>query len=103
MASREELLKELREMKIDVVTCSYAGYGDSGQIEEIEFQPKAELDNDLRNKLEDFFWDLLWAHHAGFENNDGGQGDFTWAVGTDSICLVHADNVVVTEETTHEI
>jgi hypothetical protein len=45
----------------------------------------------------------LWAHHAGFENNDGGQGDFTWAVGTDSICLVHADNVVVTEETTHEI
>lgn len=86
------------------VTVSYSGEGDSGQIDEVDFEPEdPELDLQVQMACEQWEWDgqrhqaslvlrdmelaeaaillcdvaLQLCDHDGYDNNDGGRGTFT--------------------------
>lgn len=111
MDIREQLLTKLRSLNVTEVNMSYAGYGDSGQLEGVETYPMVLLDDtfdevelpwnhgekrsrSIKQALEDFAWDLITSHYGGFENNEGGQGEIAWDVTADTITLDHGWNVI---------
>jgi len=94
---RTRLLAEaiIGQLEPPEVFISYSGYGDSGAVDEC-----TPLENEeLQGALEDFLWDILWTHHAGFENNEGAQGDVTWNLTDDQITINHGENVIQIAET----
>lgn len=90
---RSELLTQLREAGIILVDCDYSGYGDDGQINDIT-PTGGELSKDLKDRLEDFFWDITQDHYEGFHNNDGGCGTITWQIANDNMTLEHQTAVM---------
>lgn len=83
----------LAAASITQVTVMFDGGGDSGQIDEITARagddkadiPDAEIRFDdrplpLKEAIEHLCFDYLSQEHGGWENNDGGQGDFTFHV-----------------------
>ena len=98
-ASRVELLAQLRALGISEVTAEYEGYGDSGNVEDVNVQPaEVKLPEALVTAVGDFAWSLAYHYHPGFENNEGGYGTLTWDIARDSITLDHSDRYV---ECTH--
>jgi len=94
-ATRAELISQLRELGINEVTAEYEGYGDSGNVEDVNVQPaEVKLPEALVTVVGDFAWSLAYHHHPGFENNEGGYGTLTWDLRDDSITLDHADRYV---------
>ena len=94
-ATRAELIVQLRALGINEVTAEYEGYGDSGNVEDVNVQPaEVQLPEALVTAVGDFAWSLAYHHHPGFENNEGGYGELTWDVSADSITLDHADRYV---------
>ena len=133
LANRRQIHVQLVLLGAAHVTCTYNGYGDSGDIEGItvfktfgepgtpageeldgwkehevklfvggDDDPNAKEAMTLEKALEALFWDLLEATHPGFENNDGGQGEFEWDVATNELSLDHGDNYTETEHSAHE-
>lgn len=98
---REELLGKLRAVGIESVSASYNGYGDSGNVEDIVLTPDRDLGL-LDRELADFIWSFVYSLHPGFENNEGGQGEFGWTISTDRIDVSHGDNYTEIEVTEHE-
>ncbi len=79
----EELRQRLSHTGISSVAARFDGFGDSGQMEEVTVLPEsAELDGDLEEDLENFLLDQLV---PGWENNEGGYGDFTVDVQTGEV------------------
>jgi hypothetical protein len=73
----------LLQIGVARITVSVDGYGDSGQIETITTDPEGiEIGRDLWSRLEDFLLDLL---PGGWENNEGGFGDFVADVQTGQV------------------
>ena len=77
----------------------YEGGGDSGDITVVEFldeQGQAlsdERDNNLdNNAAESICWSILSKYHGGWENNGGGQGEFSFNLKTGEFTLQHSDN-----------
>lgn len=68
----------------------YNGYGDSGQIQDCTSDDE---------EVQEFLWDMMWALHAGFENNEGGQGTVTWNLTKDEITVDHGENFISTVDT----
>ena len=102
-AARNELLPQLRGLGITEVTAEYEGYGDSGNIEDVTVQPVGiALPYDLATKLGDFAWSVAYHQHPGFENNEGGYGELTWALETDKIDVSHSNRFIETDTTEHE-
>ena len=102
-ASRAELLAQLRALGISEVTAEYEGYGDSGNVEEVVVTPDTiTLTEELRRRVEDFGWDFAYALSPGFENNEGGYGELTWAHETDKIDVSHSNRFIETDTTEHE-
>ena len=94
-ASRAELLMQLCALGINEVIAEYEGYGDSGNVEDVKVQPaEVKLPEALVTAVGDFAWSLVYHHHPGFENNEGGYGTLTWDIAADSITLDHADRYV---------
>ena len=92
MATRAELLAQLRALGISEVTAEYEGYGDSGNVKDVTVQPaEVQLPEPLATEVGDLAWSLAYHHHPGFENNEGGYGTLTWDLRNDSIILDHAD------------
>jgi hypothetical protein len=48
----------------------------------------------LETALDEFTWDILYLHHAGFENNDGGHGELVIDVAAGTFDLSHYDRFV---------
>jgi hypothetical protein len=70
----EGLRERLSRLGVTAVTAEFDGYGDSGQFEGLAAEPRgAVLDRQLSDALEDFLFGLL---PGGWENNEGGYGDF---------------------------
>jgi hypothetical protein len=95
---RQTTLPTLQSLGIEKVIGGYSGYGDSGDLHDLkcvgpEDKP-VEIDDALRAKLVDFLYEYL---PAGFENNDGGQGDVTLDLQTMRIELEHEQNIVDTK------
>ena len=57
---------------------------------------------ELRRRVEDFGWDFAYALSPGFENNEGGYGELTWAIEADKIDVSHSNRYIETETTEHE-
>lgn len=122
LQNRREIHATLHSLGAKTVTCTYSGYGDSGQIDDTNIDgidigkemPEVMLTcldekgdrvvhpQGLMNALTDMFYTFLEHHHPGYENNDGGQGEFIWDVKENTISLDHGDNYVQTEHTSHE-
>lgn len=126
----EDLLKEnirrlmpiLRAHQVKSVLVCFAGYGDSGQIENVHFQPaipdclQVEIlercrtwDNgvclsrveskwcDIKAAVEAVVYDYLDSTQVDWYNNDGGQGEFELNMEKNVISLFVDVNIHVTE------
>lgn len=121
MNIREQLLDLFRRNGVTRVDCNYSGYGDSGNLDDPTFDPPNTInlnapfartphpwypDQLMEMKVGDavtnIFYQFLEATHAGWENNDGAQGEFFWDIATDKITLDHGENYMQTEHYSHE-
>ena len=86
---RAAMRKILTDAGIKKVTGSYEGYGDGGNSEVTGFLPERTLSSKDEEKLKDLIWTLAQSLNSGFENNDGGSGEFDWDVPSDRIDINH--------------
>ncbi|AUR01750.1 MULTISPECIES: DUF6878 family protein [Rhodobacterales] len=101
--TRATLLSELRALGVICIEVQYEGYGDSGNVEDVVVTPGTiTLTEVMRRRVEDFGWDFAYALSPGFENNEGGYGELTWALETDKIDVSHSNRYVETNITEHE-
>ena len=107
------------------VVVTFDGYGDSGQIENIEIKAGGDViaEPPVMIELADAEWgqaepsrsstsicaaaerltyDVLEQTHSGWENNDGAYGDFTFNVTEGSITLDYNERYTATENYSHE-
>lgn len=103
VATRAALLSELRAFGVTRIEVQYEGYGDSGNVEDVLVSPDTiTLTEEMRLRVEDFGWDFAYALSPGFENNEGGYGELTWALATDKIDVSHSNRFIETDTTEHE-
>lgn len=99
----EAALPELRNNGVDRVVVDYSGYGDSGGIDDITLYSKGNLlaadvmSIASKKVLEEFSYSLL---PAGFEINEGGQGQLFLDIPRSTWKLVHGQNYHETSTTT---
>lgn len=96
-AKRKTLLEDLRVSVMlgeisSPISVDYDGYGDSGEIH----------GDHLPDGVADLLWETMWSIHAGFENNEGGNGTITWDLATDVITIDHNDAEIVYHNTVSE-
>ena len=100
---RAALLSELRAIGVTSIEVQYEGYGDSGNVENVVVTPDTiAFSEELRRRVEDFGWDFAYALSPGFENNEGGYGELTWALEADKINVTHSNRYIETKTTEHE-
>lgn len=108
--NKATLFDALAAAGITHVVVTFDGYGDSGQIEDTEVKAGDEFadlptgnvtlaiarwgqaeaiprDMPIAEAIETLVYDLLELTHAGWENNEGAFGDFTFDVADRSITL----------------
>lgn len=101
--TRAALLSELRVLGVTSIEVQYEGYGDSGNVEDVVVTPDTiTLTEELRRHVEDFGWDFAYALNPGFENNEGGYGELTWALEADKIDVSHSNRYIASETIEHE-
>lgn len=104
-AVRAALLTILRAAGVTEIAAEYDGQCDSGNVEELDVRPtaaSATLPGHVVAQLQEFVWDLAYANHPGFENNEGGFGEVTWNIEADHIDLIHNERIETVETTIHE-
>ena len=92
---------KLKDLKVESFRVEYSGSGDSGEIEEIHYEPnnlKIKVDvgtwkkfdqqsfeyketnepKPLKDFIEDFCYELLEDNHGGWEINEGQSGAIEW-------------------------
>jgi hypothetical protein len=122
LANKSNVFAALAAASITTVTVAFDGGGDSGQINEVVAKkadtavelPSVQIDfhgvswNDnkpttskctLADAIEALCFDYLSQEHGGWENNDGGQGEFLFNVAEQSIELDF--NQFFTDSTNH--
>lgn len=112
-ARKVAILEALRAAGAIVATVQYDGEGDDGQINIVmatdssgdridlivPFCSTADecvlrTSNSLYEAIEDYCWELLDAYHCGFQDNDGGFGEFTIDVAEGTVTLEKNDRYV---------
>lgn len=131
--NRDRLFDALKAAGVETVVVEYSGYGDSGQIDSIDAEAKldghhVEMEEvrttwesardggyekihilnppqsySLRDVIEKFCYDKIEEHHPGYENNEGGNGTFTFNVADRSIHYEHNDAYIEYEHSEHEV
>jgi hypothetical protein len=79
-----------------ILTARYNGGGDSGSLEGF-FDENSES---IPNNVEDWCYTELSRNYGGWENNEGGQGEFVFDFNNDVIDLYHTGNTEVIESDT---
>lgn len=69
----QEVLHALKHIEVRKIIARYSGYGDSGGIDEWDYDEEVNLDN-FMGPLEDFVYDFLGRNYGGWEINEGSQG-----------------------------
>lgn len=77
-ARAKALAEKLKALGLTQVVAEYSGSGDSGQIDGISWEPSAVKIDKAEEEIQNFFYDVLEARYAGWENNDGASGNFVW-------------------------
>ena len=124
-ANKSVLFDALAAAGITSVTVNFDGYGDSGQIEDIEAKTGDEIvelpderieiadpiwgsaeikrqTHTIREAIEHMAYAFLCQTHEGWENNDGAYGDFTFDVAERTIALDYNERYTSSENYTHE-
>ena len=100
---REQTLPKLQALGIEKVVGGYSGYGDSGDLHDLDcFGPEkqpVEIDESLREVLRRFLYEYL---PDGYEINDGGQGNVTINLQTMRVELEHEENYTETRSSYEE-
>lgn len=103
---RDEILPRLKELGVKVVEVEYSGYGDSGAINSIDYFDAKNKAVDVHATwpacgpmIENVVYEYL---PAGFENDEGGQGNFTIDVESKTLELQHAENYTETHDSYEE-
>ncbi len=122
--NKAALFDALAAAGVTLVVVSFDGYGDSGQIENVEVKAgdtvvsmpestieitEAEWDQPEPNRsivsladvIERFVYDLLTDTHCGWENNDGAYGDFTFDVAERTITLDYNERYTASDYSQH--
>ena len=109
---------------VTVVVVTFDGYGDSGQIENIQAKagdevaalPSGEIEivsanwgedaldrttMTVRDAIERLAYDFLQEAHDGWENSDGAYGDFTFDVAERTITLDYNERYIQSEYSQH--
>jgi hypothetical protein len=123
-ANKTALFDVLAAAGIGVVTVRFDGYGDSGQIEDIEAHaddtaialPPDQIDIaeplydgsglerstlSVRDAIEKLAYAFLEETHGGWENNEGAYGDFTFDVESRTITLEYNERMMTSEYSQH--
>ena len=123
--NKERLFEALASVGITRVELAFDGYGDEGQIESVGAfagEEPIELPDtevtlatlgwrdtepgdtamSLAGAVEHLAYDLLAATHAGWENNDGAYGTFTFSTGDRTIALEHNERFTDVQCFEHE-
>lgn len=124
--NKATLLNALSRAGVTHVTVRFDGYGDSGQIENIEVrggeddvtmpaatieiaesvwgeaEPKRSSVN-IAAAVERLAYDVLERTHCGWENNDGAYGDIVFDVAEGVITLDYNERYTATENYAHTL
>jgi hypothetical protein len=124
-ANKAALFDPLARAGITIVTVSFNGSCDDGQVEEIQAmvgdapvdlpdvdiellqavsgraEPRRSTLN-IREAIETVAYDFLEETHGGWENNDGAYGEFTFLVTEGTITLDHNARFTDSEHSFHE-
>jgi hypothetical protein len=115
----------LAKVGIVIVTISFDGCGDSGQVEDVQANTQDELaalpsdqieyehirwgeteptrnSCSLRDALEDLAFHYLSTAHDGWENGDGAYGEFTFDTAARSITLAYNERFTDSIYSEHE-
>jgi hypothetical protein len=122
--NKAALLNALALAGVTRVVISFDGYGDSGQIENVEAQagddqvtmPAAAIEIaeavwdqpepkhssvSIAKAVESLAYDVLERTHCGWENNDGAYGDVIFDVAEETITLDCNERYTASENYTH--
>ena len=122
--NKAALLNALALAGVTRVVVSFDGYGDSGQIENVEAQAggdpvtmpgaaieiaEAVLDQvepkrssvSIAEAVESLAYDVLERTHCGWENNDGAYGDVIFDAEEETITLDYNERYTASENYTH--
>jgi hypothetical protein len=103
---RAELLAKLRAKNITSVIARYSGSGDSGDFDEVTFlkgEVAMTLTHEWRLLVLQPFENYLDAAYGGWENEDGGSGEFVWTMADDLVVHTHHTNVFTQETEVTEL
>jgi len=123
-ANKTILFDALAVAGIEIVIVVFDGYGDSGQVENIEARagdqiialPSGEIEiarhlwgaSDIERQtqsisaaVETIAYDLLGQAHGGWENSDGAYGDFTFHVAERTITLDYNERHMESDYSQH--
>ena len=123
-ANKTALFDALAAANITVVVVTFDGYGDSGQIENIEAKAGDEIvllpvatieiarpvwgSNDIdrqslsiHHAIEALVYSFLGQTHDGWENSDGAYGDFTFDVADRTITLDYNERRMESDYSQH--
>jgi hypothetical protein len=124
-ANKTRVFAALREAGIKLVTVTFDGEGDSGQIENIEAiadhtevalpDPMVEivllhfgvdepeqLSQPLKEAVETLTYFYLGQAHYGWEINEGSYGDFVFDVTAETVTLDYNERIASTENFIHQ-
>ena len=122
--NKTALFQALSAAGVTLVIVSFDGYGDSGQIENVEVkagdavvptpectieiaeavwdQPEPNHTSlSIADVIERLVYDLLNDTHCGWENNDGAYGDFTFDVAERTITLDYNERYTASDYSQH--
>lgn len=100
------LQKALLALGVTKVYAEYDGQGDSGQMEDCNFDKDiSHLDEHdyFRDQVRNLLYNLLEARDVGdWVNNNGGFGKFIWEIETNKLYHEHHQRVMSTEDSEYE-
>ena len=100
---RASCLAELRALGVEQVEAAYSGYGDSGNVDDIRLEPAlADMQDELRRRLDELIWRTAYLVSPGFEINDGGSGTLCWRIAEDDITVDHCTYYTAEDHSYHE-
>lgn len=87
----ETVLVPLRERGATRIQSEYSGSGDDGEFTRLDIEG-AEATSDEAAAIERYFEELLDERHGGWQDDEGGNGEFAIDLTADPLTLEHTHN-----------